>query len=410
MKKQISILLTSFLIYLLCTGTLPANAASSFSFLVIGDTRTEPFLTGGAAQKDKIMQVLKERYRSNEKNTELIFDNFGERLLSVKITKKKYIQTIKYKNGWPELIAITDRKNNKKQVIMRSQGRKWVNDQIVTEMQRGSVNLQQGASFIIHGGDIALFGFQGKTFSDNPYYQLFNKELLLRLPVRPNARDLPGNLFAAVGNHATWYDDEIAGFRSTLPWLKKLGFTARHRIYSFVHNNCSFIFLDSGGWTPGGTTWSSRYPAFKAQMAYLTNHLETAKQNHRDHVFVIYHKPSFNKIGHDMLPKNQNPHEILKKYAKNLSIFVFNSHVHTTEHYLIDGINYQVIGGSGAPQNFKFSRHASTEKELYWQGNPRVEEYNYLKVEVNSRKISGTIYRFRPLDTLKPFTHKVMFQ
>ncbi len=293
---------------------------------------------------------------------------------------------------------------------MRYSGRQWVNNQIVADMRKGSVNVKNGASFIIHGGDIPLFGFQGKSLSDNPYYQLFNTELLMRLPVKPNASDLPGNFFPAVGNHENWHDDEIVGFRETFPWLKQLGFSAKYRIYTFIHNNCSFIFLDSGGWHQGGTAWAGKYPEFKEQMVYLKNQLKNARVNRRDHVFVTFHKPSFTHIGHDALPKDQNPHEILKNFADKLSIFVFNSHVHTTEHFLVDGINYLVIGGSGAPQKFTSSKNPSPQKELYWHGTDRFEEYNYLKVEVDSAQIRGTIHRFRPLETLKPFGSEVILE
>ncbi|MBT9439210.1 MAG: hypothetical protein GAS50_08455 [Desulfobacterales bacterium] len=410
LTMKTTMLLTGCLVCFLCMGSGLVQAAASFSFLVVGDTRTEPFLPGGQEQKVKILQVLQERFQSSSKDTELTFDALGEELVSVKIVESGYIRTMKYKNGWPQLIVLTDQEGQKNRVVMRSSGRNWVNDRIIAEMRKGAANIENGASFIVHGGDIPLFGFQGKSLANNPYYQLFDTELLMRLPIKPNVPALPGNLFSAVGNHASWGDSEIIGFRSTSPWLKQFGFSAKNRIYTFVHNNCSFIFLDSGGWSPEGTAWSSNYPKFKEQMAYLTDQLEVAKANRRDHVFVVYHKPSFNQIGHDPLPEDQNPHEYLKKYAKELSIFVFNSHVHTTERYLVDGINYQVMGGGGAPQKFTNSKNPSPQKELYWQDGHRFEEYNYLKIEVDGSRINGTIYRFRPLETLKPFTTEVVFQ
>ena len=411
LKVKTTMLLMGCLACFIVLGSGCVRAVPPFSFIVIGDTRTEPFLSGGREQKVQMMQVLKERYHeSNSKNTELTFDDLGTELVGVKIAGNGYTRIMRYQNGWPHLIMLTDRKSKKNQVIMRLNGRRWVNDQVVADMRKGSENINNGASFIIHGGDISLFSFQGKALSDNPYYQLFNTELLMRLPLKPNAPELAGNFFPAVGNHASWGDDEIVGFRSTLPWLEQLGFSVKHRIYSFIKNNCSFIFLDSGGWSPGGTAWTSNYPKFKEQMTYLTDQLEDAKANRRDHVFVTYHKPSFTRIGHDPLPKDQNPHEILKKYANDLSIFVFNSHDHTTERFLVDGINYQVIGGGGAPQKFTNSRNPSTQEELYWQDGHRFEEYNYLKVDVNVSSLRGTIYRFRPLETLKPFGSEVIFQ
>jgi hypothetical protein len=87
-----------------------------------------------------------------------------------------------------------------------------------------------------------------------------------------------------------------------------------------------------------------------------------------------------------------------------LNIVVFNSHSHSTEHYLVDGVHYLVLGAGGAPQAFDRNDNPSPEPELYWQGRDRVEEYNYLQVFVDGPNLRGTIHRFRPTDTLEPFS------
>ncbi len=167
----------------------------------------------------------------------------------------------------------------------------------------------------------------------------------------------------------------------------------------------------SGGDKKGayGETWTSDYPDFEAQMAFLTSELRAAKNTGADHVFVVYHKPSFVKVGHDPLSKDRNPHIIIKEFAKDLNIIVFNSHTHTTEHYLVDGVNYLVLGAGGAPQAFDLTANPSPEKELYWKGKSTVEEYNYLQVTVDSVHIKGIIHRFRPNDTMKPFSVEEVF-
>ena len=76
-----TMLLTGCLVCFLCMGSGLVQAAASFSFLVVGDTRTEPFLPGGQEQKVKILQVLQERYRSSSKDTQLTFDALGEELV-----------------------------------------------------------------------------------------------------------------------------------------------------------------------------------------------------------------------------------------------------------------------------------------------------------------------------------------
>jgi hypothetical protein len=41
-------------------------------------------------------------------------------------------------------------------------------------------------------------------------------------------------------------------------------------------------------------------------------------------------------------------------------------------------------------------------KELYWEGKPRVEEYNYAKVMVEGRDLKIMLHRFRPGQVEKP--------
>lgn len=213
-----------------------------------------------------------------------------------------------------------------------------------------------------------------------------------------------------MGNHETWKDETIRGFLTTMPRLQDLGLSADRRMYSVTFRNCWFIFLDSGGYTSEREGWTSRYPPFYEQMNFLTSELRRAKVSGADHVFVVYHKPSFVKIGHDPLPKGENPHEYIKPFARDLNIVVFNSHTHTTEHYVVDGVNYLVLGGGGAPQKFDLAAHPSPEKELYWQEQSRVEEYNYLQVEVNGAHIKGVIHRFRPTETENPMTAVEVFR
>jgi len=401
MTKKLFIKFT--IIFMIILSGTTHLGAKPFSFIVMGDTRTEPYLTGGKEQSSQIIEIIQKRYHCDKKAITLNFDRLGLELNRVKINKKDHSLLMDYDNGWLKRSVIIDHKSQKSHIIMRDTGRKWVNKQIISDMKKGVKDTKNSSSFIIHGGDIQLFSFQGEHLNSNPYYQLFNEEVLMNLPDE-------SKLFPVIGNHEVWDDkDKIIGFRSTFPWLEKLGFNKQNRIYSFVHDNSSFIFLDSGGYVKGESGWTSKYPSFNTQMKYLKTKLEDAKKCKRDYVFVTYHKPSFNQVGHDPLPKEQNPHQILKQYAKDLNIFVFSSHVHTTEHYVVDDINYLVIGGSGAPQKMSLTKNPSKEKELYWDTKNRFEEYNYLKVNINSSNIKGTIHRFQPLNSWKPYSIKTIF-
>jgi hypothetical protein len=65
--------------------------------------------------------------------------------------------------------------------------------------------------------------------------------------------------------------------------------------------------------------------------------------------------------------------------------------------FLVNEIRYFLLGGGGGEQVYTVSEHPSDyPEELYWQGQPRVEDYNYLLVRVTGDDIRMWIKRFRP--------------
>jgi hypothetical protein len=394
---------------LLLESTVQGHAAAPFSFIAVGDTRTEPYLTGGPRQKEVMKTVLQKRYHN--KPVRLFFDPEALTLERAEVQEgRDDTLSLYYQDGWPRLIVQTG--NGSSRVMMRAGGRRWVFDRIVSAIRKGAQNQTGGALFLVHGGDIPVFGYQGTTLDESPYWQLFDDELLSRLPPPDKDLGLRGRVLAAVGNHETWEDETLSGFFTTMPWLKELGLSWNQRMYAVSFRNCRFIFLDSGGSKKGSYSdeWTSEYPDFNSQMKFLADELSVAVNTGVDHVFIIYHKPSFVKVGHDPLPMGQNPHQAIKKFANDLKIVVFNSHTHTTEHYVKEGVHYVVLGGGGAPQKFDLTTKPSPEEELYWQGKERVEEYNYLQVEVNGPHTTGVIHRFRPTDPSKPMSAVEVFR
>jgi hypothetical protein len=386
----------ALLAYVTCAlffGAVEVQAETAFAFLVVGDTRTEPYLTGGQEQAEAMKNILKERYHN--KPVSLFFDPTQLELARAEIQEHDSKLILYYKQGWPRMIVKVS--NGKSRVIMRDSGRKWVCDRIVAAINRGATN--------------PAFGYQGTTLDESPYWQLFDKEFLSRLPPPDKNLGLPGRVLAAVGNHETWHDKEISGLLTAMPWLKDLGLSDEERIYSVTFQNCRFIFLDSGESNKGSdrTEWTGKYPAFKTQMKFLTEQLEAAKKTGADHVFVVYHKPSFVKVRYAPLPMDQNPHGLIKKFANDFNIFVFNSHAHTTELYKEDGVYYLVLGAGGAPQAYDPKKTPSPGKELYWKVGSRLEEYNYLHVKVDGSHIMGIIHRFRPTETEKPMSIRKVF-
>jgi hypothetical protein len=382
-------------------GAAKSQLMDTFSFIAAGDSRTEVYLTGGKAQEGVMRDIIMESYgldkfpnaKTIRASFKFTYDTLTGELSSVE-APGRYIDF--YRDGW-SVLRRTYKDGKLDGIIMRETGRKWI-------FQRIAMAINNGALFFLHGGDFILDGTLGKTIGENPYWQLFQEELVGKIahlpPLRIDNIELEGRIFGVIGNHETYRDKNASGFFSVLTWLTKLGMRPDLRIYSFPFRNCFFIFLDCG--PSADPVWDSVYPDFKAQMEYLTAKLEDACKKKSEHVFVSYHKPTFIQVGHGPLPEDQSPHKYLKKYANKLNICVFNSHSHTTEQYLVDGVNYFVLGGGGATQNLEPSSHPSHETELYWQGEPRMEEYNYLEVKVKGAEIECLVYRFRPDDTRNP--------
>ena len=115
------------------------------------------------------------------------------------------------------------------------------------------------------------------------------------------------------------------------------------------------------------------------------------------------------------IPESQNPHHVLASYAKDLEIVVFNGHVHTTELYEVDGVKYLLLGGGGAEQDpiLPGRTHIAVPPnyppDLYWKGERRREEYNYVVVDVQpGQRAKFTLNRFRP-GSAAPFASVELF-
>lgn len=369
------------LVLLLLPLVTPAKEAGKFSFLVMGDTRSEAYLSP-TMSKNRMEAILRHRYHDKE----VILELKGKKPLRATIPRAGRSLVLHYnENEWPQ--RIEEFHNNAYRQIYTREGFEWVMNTAVKDLNTAKATRPV---FLIHGGDIILNGYQGRSLS-SPYWKLMWNKLL---------RHLPNRVYAAVGNHETWEDPKLEGMMAAMPWLKDTGFDEKKRIYSFDKENARFIFLNSGPQCDSevgqNTDWCSTKPDYPAQMTFLRKELDNAKKNKLGHIFVTYHKPSYIKVGHNPLPAEKNPHHVLKAYADDFNIVVFNSHAHTTEHYLVDGVRYLVIGGGGAPQAFYPTRNPTKQTELYWKGAPRHEEYNILKITVSGTRVKGVLQRFQP--------------
>jgi hypothetical protein len=175
--------------------------------------------------------------------------------------------------------------------------------------------------------------------------------------------------------------------------LKQFGVSDKRLIYKFDFNGVRFIFLWTGKYDyRSPSSWDGTRPDYEAQMIELKKWLDEAKAAGTRKVFVAFHAPAFCRSGMGPIPEAQNPHKILKSYAKDLEIVIFNGHVHTTELYEVDGVKYLLLGGGGAEQDPILPGRTSIKvpadypPDLYWKGQPPKEDYNYLLVDVDPRQ------------------------
>jgi len=196
-----------------------------------------------------------------------------------------------------------------------------------------------------------------------------------------------------------------------------LGVTPENLIYKFDFNGVRFIYLWSGKYDyRSPSLWDADRPKYAQQMTQLRQWMGDARAKGIKKIFITFHYPVFARSGLGPIPKPDNPHQVIASYAKDMEITVFNGHVHTTELYDVDGVKYLMLGGGGAEQDpilpgrTSIKLPADYPPDLYWKGQPPLEEYNYVVVDVKpGEKTRFTLSRFRP-SSAEPFKTVQLFR
>jgi hypothetical protein len=404
------------------------EAGSAFSFAVYGDSRPMMYLPHKVDQIKEIHKLLVEMFDlvlpekvSEEvvkKHVKLIFDPATQELAQVimPFETRSEVAYLTVDKGWVTEASVEDVKllPGVRRTMFRLQGGDWVAREAVRDVQTGR------AKFIVNTGDMVWWGTQGRTVADSPYWSLVNDEVLKRLPppdAKMRAAGLEGRVFTAVGNHEVWGDPDIEGVLSAFPYLKKLGLSSDRMIYKYDFDGVRFIFLYTGDYDyRSPSAWDAKRPAYDAQMKQLAEWLDDAKAKGIRKAFVSFHYPVFARSGMGPIPEPDNPHKLLASYAKDLDLVVFNGHVHTTEIFEVDGVKYLMLGGGGAEQDPILPGRTSVKvpanypPDLYWNGQPPKEDYNYVLVDVKpGEKTRFTLNRFRPW-AAKPFESIELFK
>jgi len=403
-------------------------ADSGFSFAVYGDSRSMMYLPYKAEQEAEARKLMVEMFdlvlpekvseEVVQKYGKLIYDPTTKELVQMMMPfdTRSEVTTLTLDKGWVTEASVEDVKllPGVHRTMFRLQGGEWVAREVVRDVKSGR------ARFILNTGDMVWWGKQGPEPSENPYWKLVYEDVLNQLPApdeQLRGAGLPGRVFPAVGNHEVWDDSDVEGLLKAFPYLKQFGVSDKRLIYKFDFNGARFIFLWTGKYDyRSPSSWDADRPAYEAQMKELRQWLDEAKAAGTRKVFISFHAPAFCRSGMGPIPEPQNPHKVIASYANDLDVVVLNGHVHTTELYEVDGVKYLLLGGGGAEQDPILPGRTSIKvpadypPELYWQGQPPREEYNYLLVDVQpGQKTKFTLNRFRPWSA-EPFATVELFK
>lgn len=152
-------------------------------------------------------------------------------------------------------------------------------------------------------------------------------------------------------------------------YFKRFPFLEGRRWYTFIYGNCKFIVLDTM------TDHSPRSPQYE----FLKEEIENSKGKF---VFVCMHHPPYTKTKYG---KARRAEKIIAELIEDLNQkglkthIVFTAHKHNYERYLINGINYIVTAGGGAPP-YMVNR---SEDDFYKEEGPT---YHYCRITINENK------------------------
>jgi len=440
MRTLVGALSCSLVVALLSAGCQQATAGSEkaspppppnrggFAFAVYGDSRSMMYLPYQESEKAEAQKLMVDLFSIAmpevlseivvKRKVKMSYDPTSRELvqLVMPFESRSEVATMRLDKGWVTEASVEDKKllPGVSRTMFRLEGGEWVAREIVNDVQRGR------ARFILNTGDMVWWGKQGASPSENPYWTLVNEKVLKQLPAvdeEMKSAGLPGRVFPAVGNHEVWEDSDVEGLLAAFPYLRQMGVSNERLIYEMDFQDSRFIFLWTGKYDHHSpSSWTGTRPKFEEQMTQLRAWLDEAKAAGKRHVFVSFHAPAFARSGMGAIPQDQNPHQVLASYAKDLDIVVFNGHVHTTELYDVDGVRYLLLGGGGAEQDpilpgrTSLKLPASYPSDLYWKGAAPVEEYNYVLVDVQpGRPTRFALNRFRP-GSSEPFATAELFK
>ncbi len=180
--------------------------------------------------------------------------------------------------------------------------------------------MKQDMDFIIHTGDLVQDG------TDTPQWPIFfdiEKPLLAKAA-----------FFPVLGNHERNSPQYYEFFDVKIPY------------YSFQWGQAYFICLNSD-FGNAERTKEARERYFDEQTLWLEAELKKAQKSALR--FVVFHHPPFTAVKSRQTADEPPVRKWVPLFEKYKVQAVFNGHDHNYQHHVVNGIDYIVTGGGGAP-------------------------------------------------------------
>lgn len=221
--------------------------------------------------------------------------------------------------------------------------------------------IEEKPEFVIHLGDMV-------TFHDEHQWEIFDAfdGQIINAGIK---------LFPVLGNHEYRVSrTEIVPKRGNPQillkgYFKRFPFLEGRRWYTFIYGNCKFIILDTMvDHSPG----SPQYEFLKEEIENKGSKL----------VFVCMHHPPYTKTKYG---KARKAEKVIAELIEDLNrkglktSIVFTAHKHNYERYFINGINYIVSAGGGAPP-YDVKR---SDNDFYREEGPT---YHYCRITISENK------------------------
>ncbi len=261
----------------------------------------------------------------------------------------------------------------------------WVKRETDYSSERGQITVQivaEKPEFIVHTGDLVGRGSSNTAWAkwDNDMKAVGDSRIVM---------------YAAFGNHEYWYD---SGEASTLFALRFPHLQGRHW-YGLRYDRVLLVILDSNFDSMKSTDRTAEQNAAR-QDAWLDRALAEAESDASITTVILcaHHAPYTNSTTHEPDAESQRRFVGRAKKCSKYRAYVAG-HVHNYERFVIDGVQYVVAGGGGAPKTAVDVEKPKFKDEF--QG-PAVRPFQYCVVTVEATRIvfdvimlkdDGTWYR-----------------